>query len=243
MTLSYQWRPDGTIRKLNLVPGDVLPWEHAAYRVIEVRPLADPDRPTAVRLRPVRDDSHGSDLHLAVGQFYHWSVYPDPDHYPVCSTCGEPTPCRTKMAEITATEAGKRMDRYSMPGCCPVCREPVTQQQKSVTFAENLEVPGGPPVTFHLREKCVLSAVVYERRWQQLDPQNRRCQLSCPGHITVHNEGTPGDTYECSEWPDCPGPQAAHHAYSVCECPDCHARGPFGCKPRHDAQHVDRRIP
>lgn len=110
------------------------------------------------------------------------------------------------------------------------CAEPVTARQKCLSFSENLEVPGGPPVTFHLRSRCNYSAVKYEQRWVAADPNRRRPTLSCPGHVTNHNDGT----YDCTQLGDCPGPQARHPSYRMCRCPDCHAR-PWtwgrGCSP------------
>jgi hypothetical protein len=152
-------------------------------------------------------------------------VYPD-GHYPVCATCGEPVPCREKQVAHEEERLAKDAARYEMPGVCPDCSEPVTQRQKSITFEDNIEVPLGPPVTFHLRGQCWDGAMRYEQRWAALDP-SRRTTLSCPGIVTAHNDGT----YECTEPLRCPGPTAYHRGYQTCRDEECHARGRFNCYP------------
>jgi hypothetical protein len=254
VSLPYRWIPAGTVCKYAfplrpveperlLTPGDVLPWEHVAYRVIDVslRPEHE-DRPVMVVLRPVglgddpRDRDH--DRHLAGPRHHTWRAYPDPRHYPVCATCGEPTPCREEMAERDADVLVARMNRHSMAGVCPACEEPVTARQKAITYPGNIEVPLGPPVTFHLRRKCFGSAVEYEKRWHAQDPDGRPRLISrppCPGHVTKHNDGT----YECTADSACPGAHAEHRSFTVCGCPECHASGPFDCHPADDAVRRD----
>jgi hypothetical protein len=231
--------------------GDVVAFDHRAWQVIQIRDLppehwTDRDRfyarspahkPKAVQLRPMRLVNHpdpvkacSEDRHVGSLRVWDWYVYPDPEHYPVCACCSEPMPCRAEEARRTAEAAVQKMDRFEVANVCPACREPVTGRQKALTFSENLEVPGGPPVTFHLRGKCRYSAAEYEKRWVAADPNRRRHTLSCPGRLTNHNDGT----YDCTELGDCPGPSPRHVSYTMCRCPDCHAR-PWvwgrGCTP------------
>lgn len=228
--------------------GDVVALDHEAWRVVEVTDLdpanwRDVDRlypagkQKAVRLRPVRlvnepdpVKAASADVHYGALHVGTWRVFPDPEHYPVCVCCGTPMPCRVEVGRKIAEDAVKLMGRYEMPGACPACEQPVTARQRSLTFAENLKVPGGPPVTFHLRGKCIGTAQQYEKLWVKQDPESRRHRLSCTGHLTNHNDGT----YDCTALTDCPGPIARHTAYSMCSCPDCHAR-PWtwgnGCHP------------
>jgi hypothetical protein len=229
--------------------GSVVAFEHAVWRVVEIRDLPadqyrDADRlyggkhrPQVVRLRPMRLVDHpdpvkarSEDVHYGSLHVWSWSVYPDPEHYPVCACCGEPMPCRAEEARKTAQDAISTMGRYETAGVCPACEEPVTARQKSLTFPDNLNVLGGPPITFHLRGRCRGTAMGYEKRWVAADPERRRHTLSCPGRLTNHNDGT----YDCTDLGDCPGPAAVHFSYCMCRCPDCHAR-PWvwgrGCHP------------
>lgn len=248
------WFPLGT-RSLFGAPdvGVVVAFQHQAWRVIALRPLPreqwrDEDRyasrknpPQVVRLRPMRLVDHpdpvkaaSEDVHYGSLHIHSWDVFPDPEHYPVCACCGEPMPCRAEVGRKMAQAAVKDMGRFEAAGVCPACGEVVTARQKALTFADNLRVIGGPPVTFHLRRQCWGDAMTYEKEWAAADPERRRLTLSCPGHLTNHNDGT----YDCTSLQGCPGPTAHHRAYSTCRCPDCHAR-PWqwgnGCHPHPKA--------
>lgn len=223
MSLPYRWHPAGTRWQFDPPEvGMLVPYEHAVWRVVSVQPKReglDGDYTHAIVLRPVGitgDDPRDRDRDRHVGLRRRGvQVYPD-EHYPVCATCAEPLPCREQMAARVAQESAKRMGRYEMPGVCPACQEPVTARQKVHTFPGNTEVIGGPPVTFHLRNKCHSSAVRYEERAVAVDPAHPRF-LTCPGHVTTHAPGT----YQCTEMIDCPGPQAWHRSYELCRCGDC----------------------
>jgi hypothetical protein len=142
------------------------------------------------------------------------------------------------MARRVAAESSKRMSLFETPGVCPACSEPITLRQKSVTFEDNIEIPGGPPLTYHAgRSGCRASAAQYEQRWVKADP-NRRTILTCPGHVINHGDGT----YECSELTDCRGPAVSHPSYSSCCCPDCHAVDHPGCRPAADAELLRRDV-
>lgn len=255
MTLPYRWYPSGTTSERSPAVGALVAHEHQVWRVVSFtkRPRelwSDEARemvakygsyyaPYAIVLRPLDagDDpkDRGRDVHLE-SRGYLWDVYPH-EHYPVCASCQEPLPCRERMAETTARNAAEQMGRFETPGVCPACQKPVSARQKSLTFPDNLEVPGGPPVTFHVgRHSCRNSAADYEKRWVAADPERRKATLSCVGKATRHNDGT----YECTKFGDCPGPEAEHAAYMTCSCPGCHAGGPFDCHPVASDRLVDR---
>lgn len=249
------WFPLGT-RPVFGAPnvGAVVAFQHQAWQVVEIRPLPreqwrDVDRlyvggkrkPEVVRLRPMRLASHPDPVKAASGDVHYgtlhvssWDVYPDPEHYPVCACCAEPMPCRAEVGRKMAQAAVETMGRYETPGACPACTEVVTARQKAITFLENLEVIGGPPVFFHLRSKCWEAAMVYEQRWAAGDRDRRRTTLSCAGSVTNHNDGT----YDCTALDNCPGPVVYHRDYAVCACPECHT-GPWrwgrGCRPHPSA--------
>jgi len=245
MSLPYRWTPTGTETHYGAPKaGWLIAFEHEVWRVIDVRtPARDlwseeerrryemtRRRPTVVTLRHVDMDPEDPlaarfDIHLGDHGRAGWEVYPD-EHYPVCARCGEPSPCREVMAARVAANAAQLMGRYLSEGMCPACEKAVTPRQESIRFDDNLELPGGPPVVFHLAGECTYWAREYEKRWAQLDPA-RRTRLSCPGEVTTHNDGT----YECTNAAVCPGPAAQHAAYSRCRCPSCHDRGQFDCFP------------
>ena len=238
MSLPYRWHASGTQSTYRepLLVGSLIAIEHAVYRVMELRQRPDnEDRPNIVVVRPAAitsDDprARDHDRHFSYGARMSFDVYRD-EHYPICAKCHEPLPCREQMVERVAEASIKKMGRYELAGVCPDCSEVVTARQKARTFSENIEVMFGPPVTFHLRGRCWYGVVEYEKRWVAADPENRKATYSCPGHVTTHSNLT----YDCTQLNECPGPQAAHPSYSTCECPDCHARGLFGCSltPQH----------
>lgn len=236
MTLPYRWHPDGTKPIGNadkLEPGMLVPFEHQVYRVVEVRRRNDDelDRPEylrriyAVVLRPIEitsDDPRARDHDRHRGSRKHqiWYIYPN-EHYPICATCHEPTPCRDQMAEKHAARGAEEFSRYTMAGVCPACQEPVTKRQKSMTWEDNAVVPGGPPVTFHMRYTCRGYARSYEQQWIQLDPERRKAVLTCAGSYTGHYDGS----MDCTELDACPGRDASHRSgvnhypgHSTCYC-------------------------
>lgn len=236
-----RWFPLGA-RMIHGCPnvGQIVALDHTVWRVVDVQPLAaehwnDTERlyarggkrmPMAVQLRPIDLCGHpdpvmarSRDRHVGSLRVHTWHGYDD-EHYPVCRECAEPMPCRATLARREGEAAIRKLGRYETAGVCPACQEVVTPRQRSLTFSENLEVPGGPPVTIHLRGRCRGEAITYEKRWVAADPQRRRPTLSCPGRVTNHNDGT----YDCTEMGDCPSPAAHHRSYTMCRCPDCHSR-------------------
>lgn len=226
------WTDDDRERLTHYIPKSL---EKFKPRALTLRPVGNSD----IKVRASQDQHVGIGgrwiYAVALSNFIH--VYPD-EHYPVCATCGEPVPCREKEIQHELERAGKRTRRYELAGVCPDCSEPVTKRQRCITFEGNLEVPLGPPVTFHLRGRCLDGAVSYERRWVASDPEHHRTTLSCLGSVTAHNDGT----YECTEFDRCPGPTAQHRGYQQCRCPDCHARGRFNCYPLPTDVLLDRRV-
>lgn len=103
----------------------------------------------------------GEDVHIGLGGLTWLQL---DEHYPVCCRCGELMPCSHIVTERRVSAAMERMESYSAPGVCPACGEAVSSRQRSRTFAENLVVPGGPAVTFHLRRRCAWSAEDYADR-------------------------------------------------------------------------------
>lgn len=236
--LPYRWRPLGTRDVKVPSVGQIIAWDHQAWRVVAVNLLPEIDwtdrqrreaetwadnpaaldqhLPRAVIVRPVHitaDDprSRDHDVHLVRHGWSGFDVYPD-EHYPVCAQCAEPLPCRDEMARRTAEQESAQADRYMMPGVCPACNEPITSRQKAlISFEENLEIPGGPPLTFHRRRACLGAAISYEKRWAAADHGNRRTTLSCPGSACRHTDGI-----ECTEDPRCPGHELPHARATAC---------------------------
>lgn len=236
MTLPYHWTPMGAVDRPQPQPGALLPFEHRVWRVVAAEARRDDDGSDLwhVRLRPVdADDSADpveaarTEVGLVSGATFRWATYPD-GHYPVCAECREPLPCRERMAKRVSAYEANRLDRHSHPGICPECLEPITQRQQSVTFP-NVIVPGGAPVTFHLRRRCRASAQYYEERAVRLDPGWTR-QLTCTGAVTTHGNGT----YECTAGAACVGPAAYHRTYMICAC----CPNVRGCVPEKDAERV-----
>jgi prepilin-type processing-associated H-X9-DG protein len=215
--------------------GALLALSHEVWRLIEVNPIpedqwTDDERaqrekwsvgdwePQMIVVRPVgvtgedpRARDHDKHYRLRK-QNYRWDVYPD-EHYPVCAQCHEPLPCREQVNQKITTAEILEMGRYEVEGMCPTCQELITTRQKTVTFAENVMVPLGPPVTFHLRNGCRSGAAKYDRKLVAAHP-TRKPVWFCDGHVENHQNGT----YSCTALDACPGIQAEHTHYSVCSC-------------------------
>ncbi|GGM77275.1 hypothetical protein GCM10012275_54920 [Longimycelium tulufanense] len=192
MTNSWdQWHPDRTISCRGLPRiGALVGLDNRAWRVTAVEPLPREDWtaeqqalvehhgitavPRAVLLQPIQPGGQeaGPCERYIAHEGTRWDVYID-EHIPYCGHCLEPTPCRERYAAELARRAMSRLERYETPGVCPACWEPVTQRQKCITFDENIELSGGPPVTFHARARCRGEAIDYERRWVSADPEHR----------------------------------------------------------------------
>ena len=252
-TIRDHWYPDYTTQSANPPKaGDLIAWEHTVWRVlaVQVKPESewtDEERravrgykrsawdriaPATVTARPLLPTTVGPGatrqdlfLHKAAGRF-EWHIYRD-EHYPVCAQCGEPTPCRERVSEQVATREMAVMARYETPGVCPACAKPISTRQKSMTFQDNVKIPGGPAVTFHIgRGQCRYGAAEYEEEWAAANPA-RRTTLSCLGEVTNHSDGT----YDCTAGVECRGPMARHESYATCDCAGCWTKGGFDCHP------------
>jgi hypothetical protein len=227
--LPYAWRPAGARQVALPDPGQMLGWRHALWRVLEVTPVPPGQwtredqallercpvgarqvtAPHTIVITPVTGPAGTVRLRRRAGATPLF-VYPG-EHYPVCAACREPVPCREEMARRVSAASVQRIDRYLTPGVCPACLQPVSSRQRAITFGENVEIPAGPPVTYHLRRRCAGAAMRYEKRWAAAVP-GRRTVLSCTGHIQHHLDGA-----ECSHGPACPGPGVPHGSAARCE--------------------------
>ncbi len=252
--MSEQWYPLGATmtHRHTPEPGQIMAWNYRAWRIVAVNEVprdlwtAEDERlfvrysqhrsvvPISVVLRPpqiVSEDPRARDHDVHVRAYTNHTtcaIWPD-EHYPVCGTCQEPLPCKeTRIRREVDREMG-RIARYDTAGVCPACTETVTHRQKQITFDENLVLPGGPAVTFHLRGQCHDSALNYEKIWCNADPEHRRLTLSCSGAVTTHRDGT----YECTADDACPGPTVHHSSMAVCGCPKgtCQGGKFWDCRP------------
>lgn len=164
------WTPWGTCR-VDGVPerGALLADEHVVWEVIEIGRLDhDPDSPGSRthELTLVSRTGPVTRRRVQTSRFSAWWTYLC-RRFPVCSCCGEPAPCRAQVVEDTARRAVQGMARFATAHRCPACLEEVMATQASATFPDNLRVPLGPPVTFHLdRPVCQAAAAVYEHEWR-----------------------------------------------------------------------------
>lgn len=218
--------------EVNLVPEEDWTAEErqkvAVYKPevqVKVSPAHLIARPIGITSDDVRARDFDRHYRVKAGAGYSWNVYPN-EHYPVCSRCHEPMPCREENGRRQAEAAIEKMSRYENPAVCPVCLEPFTRRQKTHRFDENLEIPAGPAVTFHLRGGCFSGAYQYEKRLAKANPGYVPA-LFCPGFVTNHNDGT----YECTAGDRCGGPGLNHEGYQSCDCGPCTASGQFDCHP------------
>jgi hypothetical protein len=238
--MPYRWRPLGTREVMVPAVGQIIAWRHMAWRVIAVNIAPEVDWTDEDRRRlelyrpearheflprhfivrpagyvpsgdPVKD--RRQEISLSRRGYRGFSVYPS-DHYPVCSQCREPVPCREEMAREIGETAAKDAGRYEIGGVCPSCQEIPTARHKVITFEVNLRVPLGPPVTFHAgRRSCRYDAAKYEQEIAKTDP-GYVMQLNCPGARLIHNYRGNGD--ECSEGAACRGAKFPHPRSDYC---------------------------
>lgn len=218
------WRPDATTPKYGRpLVGRLLGHLHGVWRVTAVteaelseedravwlaagRPDLNtwPGRPFEVHLEfvgglrpdwaPDDDVAPTGRLPMPAGKVARWHVY-EGDRWPMCSCCGEPTPCRATIEDREVATSLRRIDRLAQrkPGHCWGCEEPIGRRQKAVAYpGDNLDLPGGPEVVFHTRWRCWGSAKAYELRWIMVDPRNERILTwpRCGGILVVHADGS-----------------------------------------------------
>lgn len=208
--------------------GMVVGKKHAVWRVAEVSdpgPKSDGSTAYMVALEflgGVLPDGFGDKrtgyVSVPAGALHPWYVYPD-GRWPMCSCCGEPMPCR---AAIQDDQIGAALDKVEvlesrMPGCCWGCGDPIGSRQHSIRYAgENLDLPGGIPVEFHLRAGCTGIARSYEARWLAADSERRRILTypKCGGTLVSHADGT----HEClgeRRDPECMGRLSHDHGHEA----------------------------
>lgn len=202
-------------------------WDGGPYR-LDLRHIGGVD-PLPGR----NDDRCGITVHQTGGSlppYVEWAVYPD-GRWPRCSCCDEPMPCRAELADQQVAHglAALEVNEKKLPGGCWVCSEPITHRQESVVYAgDNLDLPGGPIVRFHTRQKCRWAAERYEERWLAAGEGRRRILTfeQCPGTLLTHQDGT----QECFGGLDtCIGPDHAHRRLTACYM-QSHGCG-HGCGP------------
>jgi hypothetical protein len=257
------WHPHLTTYKPKPEAGDLIGYRHAVWRVINVadveRDAAEAEeyvkagRPAWLRnpykvdvkwiggAKPgwvERDPETVGTMRVSRG--HAWDVYRD-GRWPQCSCCGEPMPCRAEVQDRQIDAAMDRVEEMSkrLPGCCWGCGNPITSRQQSVIYAgENLDLPGGPDVRFHLRLDCLSAATAYETKWLSVDHSRRRMLTypKCSGSLFWHADGSSecsgGDTAD----PECQGARThAHGGHAACYyidggCPrGCQRVGHPGC--------------
>lgn len=164
--MHLSWTPWGA-RRFDGVPeqGTLLADDHVVWEVVSVVEFgSDSDLPGARthELMLVSRTGPASRQRVLTSRYSAWWVYPR--RFPTCSCCGEPAPCRAQLVDDITQRALRDMERFSQAARCPACSQEVAPGQPSKTFPQNLRVPMGPPVSFHIdREMCLSAAAVYER--------------------------------------------------------------------------------
>lgn len=152
--------------------GRLIVHDDRVYRVLSVSPPVSEDG-QGLWHWTLRPEHHtGNDEHFEGSDRTDWRVLPA--HHAVCAECLEPVPCRRLREQWAAIHAARRArNLMSIPeGACWSCREMTTIRQSTMVFpGENLFVPAGPAVTFHIgRMECRRSAMEYQEKWIAGDP-------------------------------------------------------------------------
>jgi heme/copper-type cytochrome/quinol oxidase subunit 2 len=176
------WKPWGAVRVDGLPqPGATVAFEHRVWEVVSVVPAPPANGDVEDRLDAMTHEvllrartGEDTELGVPVHGYCWWWTYPEA-RFPVCSCCGGPPPCQAQLANTAVETELARMRRFEQPGVCPACGGRVAEGRLAI-FEQNLAVPLGPPVTFHLDDPdCRRAAEAYRAR----------CQLSC------HDRATP----------------------------------------------------
>lgn len=194
---------------VQLKPGVLVVWDRQPYRVVELaeRPLDLWDEKHEMRFaaaleawdryprawdRPEKATWDGrpfvfvlaadgkpqeKPIHLIGPANTSWDVLPE--HYAICSACGELPPCRDELNEREADQQAARADVLMdiPPGHCLGCGEYVTTRQNAARFpGPNLWRPDMPDhsAVFHARQECSGEVERYRRQWEARgnnDPQ------------------------------------------------------------------------
>jgi hypothetical protein len=185
---------------VQLAPGVLVVWDRQPWRVVEVAERATDlwgeeyeerftaavdawerwgrgDRPekTTWRGRPIAlvlvpdGEPQEKPIHLIGPVSHSWDVLPE--HYAICSACGELPPCRHELAEREADRQAARADVLMdiPPGHCLGCGEFITSRQQAARFpGPNLWRPDLPEnsAAFHARQECSGEVDRYRRQWE-----------------------------------------------------------------------------
>lgn len=201
---------------VQLAPGVLVIWDRQPWRVIEAaeRPIdlwgdkyekqfaddvarweqyprswARPEketwhgRPFAIILTPDGKPAE-EPLHLIGPANHRWDVLPE--HYAICSVCGELPPCREEEAERElASEFAKAEVLLEIPpGHCLGCTEPITSRHKAVRFpGPNLWRPdlGEGSAVFHARNDCSGPADRYRKQFEAAGGEHPQTELAFDG--------------------------------------------------------------
>lgn len=199
--------------------GQILGSHFQAWRVVRVDDVLpiDPDSPQyIIQVVPImaggaEGEKHGmtvTERRMPSGDLRSPTFHVLEEHFDVCGRCGDVQPCREEWAKAQGRHAARELDRFTRPGFCPACEEPITLRQKTIELA-NVVTPFGGTILFHHRRKCLSDAIRYEERVHQ--ETGAPLTLSCKGRIIHHED----DTRECLD-PDCPGTSARHREYMRC---------------------------
>jgi hypothetical protein len=112
---------------------------------------------------------HEEPIHLIGPADTSWDVLPE--HYAICSACGELPPCRDELNEREADQQAAKADVVMdiPPGHCLGCGEFVTTRQNAARFpGPNLWRPDLPEnsAVFHARQECSGEVDRYRRQWE-----------------------------------------------------------------------------
>ena len=209
-----KWRPHtgGPVQLRGSRPavGDVVAWEHAAWRVEHVADATLRDNETEkyshewldrspdylpyhVSMRRIHGPAHldesGTDpgligLRVRAGPSHPLIPY-NGGRVPLCSCHGHPWPCidlERERAADTATRQFRDLTAKAEAGACTVCGEPVTVRQASIRYPEgDVRLPLAAPPVFHARLSCRDGVVAYER-----ERQLALSGVSMVVHVTTH---------------------------------------------------------
>jgi hypothetical protein len=125
-------------------------------------------RPYVFALQP-DGKPHEEPIHLIGPANTSWDVLPE--HYAICSACGELPPCRDELNEREADQQAAKADVVMdiPPGHCLGCGEFVTTRQNAARFpGPNLWRPDLPEnsAVFHARQECSGEVDRYRRAWE-----------------------------------------------------------------------------
>lgn len=136
-------------------------------------------RPIAIVLAP-DGKPHEKPIHL-IGPYHHsWDVLPE--HYAICSACGELPPCRHELAEREADrQAASASVLMDIPaGHCLGCGEFITSRQQATRFPGpnlwRLDLPENSAV-FHARRECSTPRERYREQWEERGGMSQQAGL------------------------------------------------------------------